>query len=32
VAGITLRRWLDDGLVEKIDNKKYRKLYKEIPV
>jgi hypothetical protein len=32
VAGITLRRWLEDGLVEKIDNKKYRKLYKEIPV
>ena len=32
VASTTLIRWLDDGLVEKIDNKKYRKLYKEIPV
>ena len=32
VASTTLIRWLDDGLVERIDNKKYRKLYKEIPV
>ena len=31
-ASMTLRRWLDDGLVEKADNKSYRKKYKEIPI
>ena len=31
-ASMTLRRWLDDGLVEKADNKSYRKKYKEIPM
>ncbi len=31
-ASKTLQRWLEDGLVKKTDNKKYRKLYKEIPV
>ena len=30
-AHTTLKRWLDDGLVEKKDDKTYRKIYKEIP-
>ena len=29
-AGMMLRRWLNDGLVEKVD-KGYRKKYNEIP-
>ena len=31
-AGLALRRWLEDGLVEKTDSKSYRKKYKEIPM
>ena len=32
-ASITLRRWLDDGLIVRLrDNKTYRKLFNEIPV
>lgn len=30
-ASNTLQRWLNDGLVSRIDNKTYRKTYKEIP-
>ena len=29
-AGTTLRRWLNDGLVEKVE-KRYRKKFSEIP-
>jgi hypothetical protein len=33
LAGTTIRRWLDDGLIEKMSDKKtYRKLFKEIPI
>ena len=31
-ASTVLRRWLEDGLIEKIDLHQYKKKYKEIPV
>ena len=33
VAGIVLSRWLEDGLLERLpDSKKYKKVFKEIPM
>lgn len=31
-ASLILRRWLDDGLIEKTGTRSYKKKYKEIPV
>ena len=31
-ASTTVHRWLDDGLLERVDNRTYKKKYKEIPI